>query len=103
MIPTTKITIPRVQSNDRLINQLQQNLIDGINKLQVQVLNAGTVIGESKTAYISVTQFQDQLGPGWVSQDGASCIGSSYQELTGNRNVPNVVPPAGAILMIRIN
>lgn len=103
MIPTTKINIPKVLSADRLLNQAQQNIISGINKLQVQMLNAGTVIGESKTAYISVSQFQDQLGSGWVSQDGSSCIGSAYQELTGSKNVPNVSPPTGAVLMIRIN
>lgn len=88
-IPSTKVSIQKVQSNDRNFNQAQQNIIDGINKLQSQVMLLSTVVGESRSAYLSEDQFQQQAGDNWVLQDGRSCIGTAYETLTGNRNVPN--------------
>lgn len=99
----TQVSIPKVQTQDRNINQLQQNLIDGVQRIQSNTMNLATLIGESRTAYLTVDQFTKQSGPGWVPQDGRSCIGSTYQDLTGEKNVPNTTPPIGAILMIRIN
>ena len=88
-IPTTKVSIPKVQTQDRNINQLQQNIIDAFNRLQVQSFNAGTAVGESKAAYLTESQFQAQAGTNWVLQDGRSCVGSTYESITGNKNVPD--------------
>lgn len=88
-IPSTKVNIPQVQHDDRRINQLQQNIIDGIRKLQMQIKNLSTCVGESKTAYLTEDQFQSEWGQGWVLQDGRSCVGSAYQKITGNDSIPN--------------
>lgn len=88
-IPSTKVSIPKVQHEDRRINQLQQNMIDGIRKLQLQIKNLSTCVGESKTAYLTEDQFQSEWGPGWVLQDGRSCVGSAYQKLYGFDVIPN--------------
>ncbi len=93
-LPVTKVAIPKVQTQDRNVNQLQQNIIDAFNKLQQRfsgsgTSDAGTVIGESKSAYLTEAQFQSQSGTNWVLQDGRSCIGTAYETLTGNKNVPN--------------
>lgn len=98
-----RVSIPRVQTQDRNVNQLQSNILDGIQRIQSNTFNLASVIGESRTAYLTVAQFQQQSGLGWVEQNGASCIGSTYEKLTGNRNVPTGTPPTGAIDMIRIN
>lgn len=98
-----KTSIPKVQTNDRDINQLQQNLIDGISRIQQSIYQSASGIGESRTAYITVAQFNQQAGPGWVPEDGRSCVGSTYEKLTGETHVPTGTPPVGAILMIRIN
>jgi hypothetical protein len=39
-MPAAKISISKVQSDDRIINQLQQNIITGVDKLQDQVINS---------------------------------------------------------------
>lgn len=102
-LQSTQVSIPKVQTQDRNVNQLQSNIIDGIQRIQSNTMKLATLIGESRTAYLTVDQFTKQSGPGWVSQDGSSCIGSAYESLTGHKNVPNTTPPIGAILMIRIN
>lgn len=53
--------------------------------------SSGTVsiIGEQKSAYLTLDQFQRQAGKGWVLANGSSCKGSAYEQITGNSNVPD--------------
>lgn len=41
-MPTPVVAIPQINSSDRVINQLQQNIITGINQLQQQITNSPT-------------------------------------------------------------
>ena len=73
----------------RLLNQIQRNIIDGINKLQASIANAGTVVGQEITAYLTESQFQQQMGTGWVLADGRNIAGSAFAKLYGSNTLPN--------------
>lgn len=89
--------IPVIQSSDASdLTQIQQNtnkvlrnIYNQLTTIQIQADEA-EIIGEIKVANISVSTFQSMAGTNWVLCDGASCVGSSYSQLTGNNNVPNV-------------
>ena len=88
------VNIPLVQTDDKNINQLQQNIIQGIKKalgdFLFSVNTYGTTIGEVKSAMLTLSQFQSQMGTGWVLCDGSACQNSKYSKLTGNNNVPDM-------------
>ncbi len=94
------VNVPKVQTSDRVITQLQQNIITGMNDMNSTLatatnafqaaLDASTIIGEEKAAYLTEAQFQAVAGPTWVLQDGRSCIGSAYASLTGQATVPDM-------------
>ncbi len=90
----TPISIAQVNastSNDqpRLINQLQQNIIDGISKLQIALQPVTSSIGDTQLSTLTLAQFQAQRGKGWVISDGQNVTGSQYQKITGSATVPD--------------
>lgn len=46
-------------------------------------------IGEVVGSMLTLTQFQAIMGTGWILCDGESVVGSQYQILTSNNNVPD--------------
>ncbi len=46
-------------------------------------------VGAIMSAYLTETQFQAQMGTGWVLQDGRNVTGSTYAYLTGNSTIPD--------------
>lgn len=83
----TPVTISKVQTPDRTINQLQSNVTNSLQSIGNQ-LNQVTIVGEIKQATITEAQFQSQAGQGWVSCDGRSIVGSSLNKLTGQLTAP---------------
>lgn len=98
------VNIPKVQTQDRNVNQLQQNIITGINQLSRAIssnissaVDASTIVGEVKSAFLTETQIQAQLGAGWILCDGRAVPGSQYETLTGSSSIPDMrgVVPRG--------
>lgn len=52
--------------------------------------NAGSV-GDVVQSMLTLTQFQAQRSANWVLMDGGSAAGSTYEILTGNSSVPDLV------------
>jgi len=77
------------QQLPRCINQIQTNIIDGINRLQIQAFNTSTVIGQEITAYLTEDQFQQQAGTNWVLADGRNIAGSAFSKLYGSNTLPD--------------
>lgn len=46
-------------------------------------------VGAVKWAMLDETQFQAQMGTGWILCDGRSVAGSDYETITGNSTVPD--------------
>lgn len=81
------VTVPKVQTQDRTVNQLQTNISTAMQTLGNSV-NQVTIIGEIKQATISESQFQQQAGIGWIACDGRSIVGSALSKLTGQLKAP---------------
>jgi microcystin-dependent protein len=47
-------------------------------------------IGDMRHSMLSLAQFQSINGTGWVLADGSSCVGTKYQTITGNANIPDL-------------
>ncbi len=91
------ISLPKVQTQDRTMNQLQDNVSTALQTLG-NLVNQVTVIGEVKLATISLDQFQRQAGSGWVPCDGRSIVGSSLNKISGQLTAPTI-----ASSFVRIN
>jgi hypothetical protein len=96
------ITTQRVQTTDRNTNQLQDNINSSLTSLGNEI-NKLTVIGAAMLSPITLDQFQRQAGPGWVLCNGASCVGTSYNKLTGFLTVPTEADIGVFHWFIRIN
>lgn len=46
-------------------------------------------IGSICSSLLTLTQFQNLYGTGWVLMDGGSCAGSVYASVTGSTTVPD--------------
>lgn len=71
---------------------VDDNVGDG--KTEVSVTKQALIdlvypVGAYLTADVTEAQFQSQMGSGWVLCDGRSVVGSSYETLTGNANIPD--------------
>lgn len=104
------INIPQVNaaSSDpeqitRVINQLQQNIIDGVMKIQSSLPPVTSAIGDIQVSALSLQQFQQQRGTGWIAANGQGCSGSKYQKLTGEGVVPNITADPDTNVYIRVN
>ena len=53
--------------------------------------NSAFAVGDIVTSMLTEAQFQSQRTAAWVLMDGASCVGSDYETLTGNATVPDMV------------
>lgn len=47
-------------------------------------------IGTIIQSMLTITQFQNIKGNGWILADGSSCVGSSYASITGFTVVPDI-------------
>lgn len=83
------VTITKVQTQDRTINQLQDNISTAMQSLGLAI-NQVTIIGEIKQASINLDQFQRQAGPGWVACDGRSIVGSTLNKISGALTTPTI-------------
>ncbi len=91
------VNISKVQTQDRTMNQLQDNVTNSLQTLG-NLVNQVTIIGEVKQATINLDQFQRQAGSGWVPCDGRSIVGSSLNKLSGQLTAPTI-----ASSFVRIN
>lgn len=48
-----------------------------------------STIGDVVMSVLNEAQFQAERGTGWVLMDGRSVIGSEYETVTGNSNIPD--------------
>ena len=96
------VSFSKVQTPDRTINQLQNNILTTFNQVGNDV-NTLVLIGEIKYSPLTLAQVQQQLGASWVACNGATAVGSTYQQLTGALTVPNLTPVSGISAYIRIN
>ncbi len=96
------ISFSKVQTPDRTINQLQNNVLSTLNQIGNDV-NTLLLIGEVKYSTLSLSQVQQQLGDSWVACNGASAVGSTYQQITGFKTVPTIATVSGLAAYIRIS
>jgi len=99
----TPVTVPKVQTQDRTVNQLQTNISNAMQTVGQQLQNTGAGIGDIKHSAMTLAQVQKQSGIGWVLCDGASCVGSSYNKQSNALTVPNIPEASGIYTYIRIN
>lgn len=104
--PANQTQIPVIQTSDKNIPQVQQNvnkvlrnLNDKITSLKTLV-NQTEIIGEIKFASITLAQFQLIAGTGWILSNGQSCVNTAYSKLTGNNTVPNVTIGINAFIKV---
>ena len=57
--------------------------------IQAQI-NQMSIVGEVKSAFLTLAQFQAQAGANWILCDGSNVAGSAYNTLTGNVTVPDM-------------
>lgn len=103
-----QVQVPVIQSQDGNLTQIQQhankvfrNLNNQIVMLQSDV-NQTMIIGEIKTASLTLAQFQSVAGDGWILANGQSSVGTQYETLTGNKTVPTITV-GGATTFIKVN
>lgn len=78
--------LPKITTENREINQIQQNIESQVNK----ALLSATIVGEVKTAFLTEEQFQAIAGKNWVLADGRNVKGSEYHRVTGSITVPDM-------------
>jgi hypothetical protein len=93
----------QIQTSNQELNRIQTNLgntFSSVSNLFSQV----SVIGEVKFSPLSLEQFQQQVGPSWVSADGVtSVLRTTYNTLTNALVAPLVTAPIGTNAYIRVN
>jgi len=47
------------------------------------------IVGDVRHSLLTEAQFQTYAGEGWVLMDGRSVVGSAYEAITGNTNIPD--------------
>lgn len=47
-------------------------------------------IGDVRTSFLTLAQFQAQMDSTWVLCDGQAVIGSEYESITGQSNIPDL-------------
>ena len=100
--------IPVIQTPDMNVTQLQQNSNKVLRNLSNQVdslqslMNQTQIIGEIKTASLTLSQFQNIAGTNWILANGQSSVGTKYALLTGNNTVPTITV-VGATTFIKVN
>jgi hypothetical protein len=99
---STTVAVPRMQTQNREVNQLQTNIINALQPVG-NMINQVTIIGEVKLAILTLTQLQQQAGTGWVACDGTNIVGSAYNKLTGMLATPVIAPLGELNFFMRIN
>lgn len=100
--------IPVIQNGDNTITQLQQNankvlrnVYNQFTELEVAVLQ-NTRVGDVQLSALSLTDFQDLAGSEWIAANGQSSVGTTYEDITGNKVVPTVTV-TGVNSFIKVN
>ena len=93
----TPITVPKVQSENREINQLQANIINAMQNLAQQVQTNQTAATaptayypQVEMAFCTEAQFQAVKGTNWVLIDGRNVAGSAYAKFTIYNTIPDM-------------
>ncbi len=96
------VTVSKVQSPDRLVNQLQDN-INNAMQIVGQDINTLVLIGQVILSPLTESQVQKQIGAGWILCDGRSVVRSAYSKLANVTVAPNLTPVNGNSFYLRIN
>ncbi len=92
-----------IQTDDQKLNRIQTNLSNAFRDVG-NFVSQTSLIGEVKFSPLSLAQFQQQVGSGWVNADGVTgVLRSSYNKLTNALVAPMVTAPLGTNAYIRIN
>ena len=92
--------IPLVQSNDRLINQLQQGLLQALNPLIANPVNNGVLIQASLVVGTNVINHKlGRLQQGWIVADVDS-ITTLFRSVPFNKQNLTLVSSAVANVII---
>jgi hypothetical protein len=54
-------------------------------------------VGATVSAFLTLTQFQTQMGSGWIIADGSAVPGSEYEAITGNSSVTASAPASANV------
>jgi hypothetical protein len=85
--------IPVLIHPDPVVTQLQQNVnrvLRNIASNSSSTPTPSTAIGEVKSAFLTESQFQSQMGTNWVLCDGRSVTGSAFAALFGSSTLPDM-------------
>ncbi len=88
-VGASKVSVPQVQHPDRIVNQIQQNLVTAFGQLQQNQLRNTSAVGDIRESSLAESQFQTFYGSEWILADGRSVIDSEFQRLTGSTTVPD--------------
>jgi len=84
----TDATLPAAGKKGRIVFNLDtlQGLIDDGNTWRPL---GGAPVGSVQPSTLTEVQFQAEAGNDWVLCNGGSAVGSDYESITGNANVPD--------------
>jgi hypothetical protein len=82
---TPAAVMPILALNLGVATEISPNL----SNLQAQI-NQNTIIGETKSAFLTESQFQAQAGLNWVLCDGRDVTGSAFATLFGSNLLPDM-------------
>lgn len=103
MATNNLFSLPKIQTTNRQINQIQDNVRSQVAQGLQNAISASSAIGEVKGTTLTEDQLQNQLGGNWVLADGRNVVGSKYQQLTGNNTIPTIAAAGPVNYFIRIN
>ena|ERR1700743_1365888 len=103
-----QVNIPVIQTGTNSLTQIQQNVNKVLTNIYGQFTSLGDQVsqvqglGDIILSSLSLSQFQTIHGTTWIESNGQSCVGTSYESLTGNKVVPNITV-IGATPYIKVN
>ncbi|MDD3412461.1 MAG: hypothetical protein PHY47_00510 [Lachnospiraceae bacterium] len=56
---------------------------------KADIINRTVAVGTVRTSILTLEQFAAESPGQWMLMNGQSCVGTRYQQITGNSNVPN--------------
>jgi hypothetical protein len=96
------VTVPKVQTQNKDVNQLQNNIINALQSLGQQlntntesITNLSNTVNtgyfpDVKMGFGTEAQFQSVYGMDWVLCDGRYVGGSTYANFTGSNFIPDM-------------
>jgi len=81
------LLVSNKQFRDATTESMFQQISESINWLSDNVLS--DPVGTIKVSTYAEPALQAEMGTGWILCDGRSVVGSEYETITGNSNIPD--------------